>query len=153
MGLLLGHVNSNTSTVTITRSLILNRRDKQIDRVEVGFEDLSNASTIVENMSHRIQRNNKNINNDTDNSQQIRIIGWYHSHPHITVLPSSVDVRTQGEYQALDSGFIGLIFSAFDVGKFEVCAFQSLQIEGSWERSEIPMFITPNVIILAYLHT
>lgn len=24
-----------------------------------------------------------------------RIIGWYHSHPHITVHPSHVDVRTQ----------------------------------------------------------
>ena len=24
-----------------------------------------------------------------------RIVGWYHSHPHITVLPSHVDVRTQ----------------------------------------------------------
>ena len=24
-----------------------------------------------------------------------RIVGWYHSHPHITVLPSHVDVKTQ----------------------------------------------------------
>ena len=24
-----------------------------------------------------------------------QIVGWYHSHPHITVLPSHVDVRTQ----------------------------------------------------------
>lgn len=24
-----------------------------------------------------------------------RIIGWYHSHPHITVHPSHVDVNTQ----------------------------------------------------------
>ncbi|XWS11833.1 hypothetical protein CRYUN_Cryun37aG0035000 [Craigia yunnanensis] len=42
-----------------------------------------------------------------------RVIGWYHSHPHITVLPSHVDVRTQATYQLLDSGFIGLIFSCF----------------------------------------
>jgi hypothetical protein len=24
-----------------------------------------------------------------------RVVGWYHSHPHITVLPSHVDVSTQ----------------------------------------------------------
>lgn len=24
-----------------------------------------------------------------------RVVGWYHSHPHITVHPSHVDVRTQ----------------------------------------------------------
>ena len=36
------------------------------------------------------------------------------SHPHITVLPSHVDVRTQAMYQMLDQGFVGLIFSAFN---------------------------------------
>jgi BRCA1/BRCA2-containing complex subunit 3 len=43
-----------------------------------------------------------------------RVIGWYHSHPHITVLPSHVDVRTQALYQLLDEGFVGLIFSVFN---------------------------------------
>ncbi|CAA0824431.1 Mov34/MPN/PAD-1 family protein [Striga hermonthica] len=61
-----------------------------------------------------------------------RVIGWYHSHPHITVLPSHVDVRTQAMYQLLDSGFIGLIFSCFSedsqkVGRIQVIAFQSLE--------------------------
>ncbi|KAF3625244.1 Lys-63-specific deubiquitinase BRCC36 [Capsicum annuum] len=60
-----------------------------------------------------------------------RVIGWYHSHPHITVLPSHVDVRTQAMYQLLDAGFIGLIFSCFSedaqkVGRIQVIAFQSL---------------------------
>ncbi|KAG5379928.1 hypothetical protein IGI04_027770 [Brassica rapa subsp. trilocularis] len=59
-----------------------------------------------------------------------RVIGWYHSHPHITVLPSHVDVRTQAMYQLLDSGFIGLIFSCFSedankIGRIQVIAFQS----------------------------
>ncbi|EOA35467.1 hypothetical protein CARUB_v10020676mg [Capsella rubella] len=59
-----------------------------------------------------------------------RVIGWYHSHPHITVLPSHVDVRTQTMYQLLDPGFIGLIFSCFSedankVGRIQVIAFQS----------------------------
>ena len=43
-----------------------------------------------------------------------RVIGWYHSHPHITVLPSHVDIKTQATYQMLDQGFIGLIFSTFN---------------------------------------
>ncbi|CAE5966398.1 unnamed protein product [Arabidopsis arenosa] len=63
-------------------------------------------------------------------SRTTRVIGWYHSHPHITVLPSHVDVRTQAMYQLLDSGFIGLIFSCFSedankVGRIQVIAFQS----------------------------
>jgi hypothetical protein len=45
--------------------------------------------------------------------EKCRVIGWYHSHPHITVQPSHVDVRTQGQYQAMDPGFLGLIFSCF----------------------------------------
>ena len=36
------------------------------------------------------------------------------SHPHITVLPSHVDVRTQAAYQMLDEGFVGIIISAFN---------------------------------------
>ena len=24
-----------------------------------------------------------------------RVVGWYHSHPHITVLPSHIDINTQ----------------------------------------------------------
>ena len=37
----------------------------------------------------------------------------YHSHPHITVLPSHVDLKTQAAYQMLDDGFVGIIISAF----------------------------------------
>lgn len=45
---------------------------------------------------------------------KVRVIGWYHSHPHITVLPSHVDIRTQGSYQMLDEGFVGIIISTFN---------------------------------------
>ena len=45
-----------------------------------------------------------------ESSMKVRVIGWYHSHPHITVLPSHVDVRTQASYQQLDAGFIGIIY-------------------------------------------
>ena len=49
-----------------------------------------------------------------------RVIGWYHSHPHITVLPSHVDIKTQATYQMLDDGFVGLIFSVFNQVSFGV---------------------------------
>jgi BRCA1/BRCA2-containing complex subunit 3 len=50
-------------------------------------------------------------------NQPLRVIGWYHSHPHITVWPSHVDLRTQASYQLLDRGWIGIIFSVFSEDK------------------------------------
>ncbi|KAJ4950754.1 hypothetical protein NE237_027586 [Protea cynaroides] len=75
-----------------------------------------------------------------------RVIGWYHSHPHITVLPSHVDVRTQAMYQLLDTGFIGLIFSCFSedalkVGRIQVIAFQSL--DGKQKHIPRPVSVSP----------
>ncbi|XP_044495299.1 uncharacterized protein LOC123218128 isoform X3 [Mangifera indica] len=75
-----------------------------------------------------------------------RVIGWYHSHPHITVLPSHVDVRTQAMYQLLDSGFVGLIFSCFSedinkVGRIQVIAFQSS--DGKQNRMSRPISLSP----------
>jgi BRCA1/BRCA2-containing complex subunit 3 len=118
----------------VTRSLILSRKDRKKDRVEVGYQDLALASTIAEKFS------------SLDGVQQT-VVGWYHSHPHITAMPSHVDVRTQGHYQQLDVGFIGLIFSVFDRGRLEICAFQS-RGSGSnvgdcqWATVEIPILIS-----------
>ncbi|KAJ1413412.1 MPN domain [Sesbania bispinosa] len=75
-----------------------------------------------------------------------RVIGWYHSHPHITVLPSHVDVRTQAMYQLLDSGFIGLIFSCYSedankVGRIQVIAFQSS--DGKQNHMSRPIPLSP----------
>ncbi|CAL5199827.1 unnamed protein product [Lathyrus oleraceus] len=75
-----------------------------------------------------------------------RVIGWYHSHPHITVLPSHVDVRTQAMYQLLDSGFIGLIFSCYNedankVGRIQVIAFQSS--DGKQNNMSRPIPLSP----------
>jgi hypothetical protein len=71
----------------------------------------------------------------------LTVIGWYHSHPHITVLPSHVDVKTQGQYQGLGN-FLGLIFSVFDKGRLEMCAFQSRKRKSDWERVEIPVVVS-----------
>ncbi len=62
---------------------------------------------------------------------RIRVIGWYHSHPHITVLPSHVDVRTQATYQQLDEGFIGLIFSTFNEDATSLA--QRVQVAVGWD--------------------
>ena len=64
---------------------------------------------------------------------QVRVIGWYHSHPHITVLPSHVDVATQALYQQLDAGFIGIILSTFNQVRLS-----SIQRIISYQRVENP---------------
>ncbi|KAI7727398.1 hypothetical protein M8C21_009504 [Ambrosia artemisiifolia] len=120
MGLLLGDIQHSKNGVTalIWGALPQPRSDRQKDRVETNPEQLTAASVEAEKMT-------------AETGRTTRVIGWYHSHPHITVLPSHVDVRTQAMYQLLDSGFIGLIFSCFNedqykVGRIQVTAFQSL---------------------------
>ncbi|KAK4375451.1 hypothetical protein RND71_006128 [Anisodus tanguticus] len=121
MGLLLGdtqHSKNGNVTALIWGALPQPRCDRKKDRVETNPEQLTAASVKAEIMTLAIGRTT-------------RVIGWYHSHPHITVLPSHVDVRTQAMYQLLDVGFIGLIFSCFSedaqkVGRIQVIAFQSL---------------------------
>jgi BRCC36 C-terminal helical domain/JAB1/Mov34/MPN/PAD-1 ubiquitin protease len=62
--------------------------------------------------------------------RQLQVVGWVHTHPHISCLPSHVDVRTQQQYQLMDDRFVGLIFAVFQqdaakIGKIEVSAFQA----------------------------
>merc|ERR1712061_433285 len=72
--------------------------------------------------------------------RSLRILGWYHSHPKITVQPSHVDLRTQIDWQRLDKNFVGVIVAAFnrkrDPSKlnahcFEIAAFQSKDNEAT----------------------
>ena len=76
------------------------RSDRRKDRVEVSPELLWQAAVYAETLSKR-------------HGRQIRVVGWYHSHPHITVLPSHVDLGTQLAQQFSDSRWVGLIFSVF----------------------------------------
>ncbi|KAM5578850.1 COP9 signalosome complex subunit 5-like [Rosa sericea] len=120
MGLLLGDIENSANggvTAVIWGASPQTRSDRRKDRVETNPEQLAAASAQAERMT-------------ISSGITTRVIGWYHSHPHITVLPSHVDVRTQAMYQLLDSGFIGLIFSCFSedinkVGRIQVIAFQS----------------------------
>ncbi|XP_042061823.1 lys-63-specific deubiquitinase BRCC36-like [Salvia splendens] len=135
MGLLLGDIQSTKNGVTalIWGALPQPRSDRQKDRVETNPEQLTAASVHAERMTMAT-------------GTTTRVIGWYHSHPHITVLPSHVDVRTQAMYQLLDPGFIGLIFSCFSedaqkVGRIQVIAFQSM--DGKQGHMMQPLSLTP----------
>jgi len=124
MGLYLGKVEGDV--LAILSLTPIRRTTKQKDRVEIDPNDLVAVSTRAEEVG-------------------LRVVGWYHSHPHITVHPSHVDLRTQLSYQAMDSTFVGLIYSAFNydpkLGQDtkEVIAFQTLEVEGVPECRYLPL--------------
>ncbi|KAL9368657.1 hypothetical protein Peur_039856 [Populus x canadensis] len=126
LGLLLGDIEyakDGNVTALIWGASPQSRSDRRKDRVETKPEQLAAASAQAE-ISFTV------LVMTASTGRTTRVIGWYHSHPHITVLPSHVDVRTQAMYQLLDPGFIGLIFSCFNedvnkVGRIQVIAFQS----------------------------
>ncbi|XP_007056300.1 lys-63-specific deubiquitinase BRCC36 isoform X2 [Chelonia mydas] len=138
MGLCIGEVDTSR-IVHIHSVIILRRSDKRKDRVEISPEQLSAASTEAERLAEITGRS-------------MRVVGWYHSHPHITVWPSHVDVRTQAMYQMMDQGFVGLIFSCFiedkntKTGRILYTCFQSIQAQKSseYERIEIPIHVVPH---------
>ncbi|XP_040380432.1 lys-63-specific deubiquitinase BRCC36-like [Oryza brachyantha] len=131
MGLLFGDIKHSSRggvTAVIWGASPQMRCDRKKDRVEVNPELLAAATAQAESLSATI-------------GEKTRVIGWYHSHPHITVLPSHVDVRTQAMFQLMEPGFVGLIFSCFSedaqkVGKIQVIAFQSL---GGNHQSIVPV--------------
>lgn len=57
--------------------IILRRSDKKKDRVEISSDQLLKATIEAERLTEELQR-------------RMRVLGWYHSHPHITVWPSHV---------------------------------------------------------------
>jgi len=99
MGLLLGDIWDRAAL--IWAFIVQVRSDKRKDRVEVSPGQLVQAVSRAEELSKKMDKAS-------------RVIGWYHSHPHITCPPSHVDLRTQFGFQAMDQGFIGLIFSVYD---------------------------------------
>jgi proteasome lid subunit RPN8/RPN11 len=74
---------------------------KKKDRVETSPEQMAAATALADRLTQQT-------------GVRTRAIGWFHSHPHITVLPSHVDVHTQAMYQMLEPGFVGLIISVFN---------------------------------------
>lgn len=80
--------------------VMMQRTDRRRDRVEVDITQLAEAAELASNLSRQ-------------RGVLMNVMGWYHSHPHITVLPSHVDLRTQAQYQMLNDGFLGLIIAGF----------------------------------------
>lgn len=144
MGLLIGNVTEidDKRVSNVSGVIMLCRSDKKMDRVEISPEQLSDAATQAEDMAVNLGR-------------PMRVLGWYHSHPHITVWPSHIDVRTQAMYQLMDAAFIGLIFSVFNedkvtkVNRIQVTCFQSLSqgIEDETDQIvsvEVPLRVVPS---------
>ncbi|XP_035220641.1 lys-63-specific deubiquitinase BRCC36-like [Stegodyphus dumicola] len=139
VGLLVGEVDENR-VAHISAVVILRRSDKRKDRVEISPEQLSNASTEAERLACILKR-------------PIRVIGWYHSHPKLTVWPSPIDVNTQDSYQMMDDGFIGMIFSVFNEdpskkgGRIQMTCYQSQTVieDSSIEkrRLDVPIRLVP----------
>lgn len=135
MGLLIGEVNNNNTLVSIVSSVILRRLDKKPDRVEISEEQLVRATLRAEELASEMGR-------------PLRVVGWYHSHPHITVWPSHVDLATQSMYQRMDSSFVGIIFAVFlsdqtaKAPSVQITCFQSVNEGSSQSRREIELEIT-----------
>eukprot|EP00878_Enallax_costatus_P014132 GHUV01014781.1.p1 GENE.GHUV01014781.1~~GHUV01014781.1.p1 ORF type:complete len:297 (+),score=86.88 GHUV01014781.1:958-1848(+) len=120
MGLLLGDLRGSKDSLVahVRRAVPQIRTDRRKDRVETSPEQMAACSALAEHVTSSM-------------GVPTRVVGWYHSHPHITVLPSHVDVNTQAIYQMLDAGFIGLIISVFNTNSttkeqtVQMTAFQS----------------------------
>ncbi|GAN09069.1 lys-63-specific deubiquitinase BRCC36-like isoform 1 [Mucor ambiguus] len=152
----------------------LTRSDKRKDRVEIAPESLHLAALEAE-ASCCIDVGS--LLNDIDCAslqefgkkigKPMMVIGWYHSHPHITVFPShvgklfeqvldngqhlidfdSLDLRTQLSQQLMDDKFFGIIVSCFDshndnTEKLQITCFQSAQDN---QRLNIPLLIEPTL--------
>lgn len=145
MGLLIGEVEDE-NIAHIYSVIMLQRLDKRKDRVEISPEQLSDASTQAERLGML-----------TSKKRPMRVIGWYHSHPHITVWPSHVDLRTQAMYQVMDKGFVGLIFSCFNTdpnmsGQLKVYCFQSVNtkpdgLPPQYQRADIELQIVHTEVL------
>ncbi|KAG0375867.1 BRCA1 BRCA2-containing complex, subunit 3 [Mortierella sp. AD032] len=124
MGMLMGDwiTEGSTEIARVDGVSLLTRSEKRKDRVEIGPEQLTMAAIEAEEISKAT-------------GKTTRVIGWYHSHPHITVFPSHVDLRTQLSQQLMDSRFIGMIVSCFNKdselsNKIQVTCFQSRPDDG-----------------------
>ncbi|KAL2917687.1 hypothetical protein HK105_202560 [Polyrhizophydium stewartii] len=87
------------------------RKDRRRDRVEISSEELSRALSEADSLG-------------------LKVVGWCHSHPKITIHPSHVDLGTQLTLQSLDKHFFGIIYSCFHENqnksmRMQVTAFQS----------------------------
>lgn len=82
-----------------------------------------------------------------------RVVGWYHSHPNITIPPSHVDIGTQGGFELMDRDFVGIIVGPFHLitkndmtrGRTSLIAFQSKRADSRSDQAyeNLPLSIMP----------
>ncbi|KAJ3372987.1 BRCA1 BRCA2-containing complex, subunit 3 [Kappamyces sp. JEL0680] len=115
----------------VKATFLLARKEKKKDRVEIDSQLLSLAMEEAE-------------------SRGLTVIGWIHSHPKITILPSHVDLATQLNFQSFDQTFFGLIYGCFHENqnssqRLQLLCFQSrVDAEtGANEKVDIPLQIVP----------
>ena len=101
MGLLIGNqmIKDRKNVINIFATICLTRKCKQKDRVEFDEIQIAQAVEIAEELKK-------------ENKIPANVIGWYHSHPKITIPPSNVDLETQ-KSQQYQGAFVGLIISCF----------------------------------------
>ena len=126
MGLLIGVWIKNIVQISHVHIVKRQNNTRQKDRVEIAPEDVSKAAIRAEELAK-------------ETGKDLKVVGWFHSHPHISILPSHVDAKTQGEYQQyMDERFVGLIFSVFDenvvemTGSIKMIAFQAERESERW---------------------
>ncbi|KAG0317607.1 BRCA1 BRCA2-containing complex, subunit 3 [Linnemannia gamsii] len=135
MGMLMGDwiTEGTTEIARVDGVSLLTRSEKRKDRVEIGPEQLTMAAIEAEEITKAT-------------GKTTRVIGWYHSHPHITVFPSHVDLRTQLSQQLMDSRFIGMIVSCFNKdselsNKIQVTCFQSRPDDSGCQHIKLPFSV------------
>jgi len=118
MGLLIGNEikKKDYLIINIFATICLTRKCKEKNRVE--FDEIQMAQ--AEEITNEIKNENKIDAN---------VVGWYHSHPKITIPPSNVDLNTQ-KSQQYQGTFVGLIVSCFStdsnkINKINLIAFQT----------------------------
>ena len=118
MGLLIGNEikKKDSLIINIFSTICLTRKCKEKNRVE--FDEIQMAHAIE--ITNEIKKENKIDAN---------VVGWYHSHPKITIPPSNVDLNTQ-KSQQYQGTFVGLIVSCFStdsnkINKINLIAFQT----------------------------
>ena len=137
MGLLIGNEikKKDSLIINIFSTICLTRKCKEKNRVE--FDEIQ--------MSHAIE-----ITNEIKNENKIdaNVVGWYHSHPKITIPPSNVDLNTQ-KSQQYQGTFVGLIVSCFStdsnkINKINLIAFQT--------KSDKYNILTPHYIKIEFVN-
>ncbi|KAK7197720.1 Lys-63-specific deubiquitinase BRCC36 [Novymonas esmeraldas] len=108
------------------------RSVQRSDRVEVSPESLASAAAAAERMA-------------AETGVRTYVVGWYHSHPRIPVVPSAVDLSTQSRFQRhVESGWVGLIASVFNTeasNNRSHCAVHCFQAGPSCEHIEVSLRI------------